>query len=47
MDIRWDEILVDDPSKGIFDMELEDMARPVDDTKIEMDKVILMCHYHF
>lgn len=25
MDIEWEELLQDDPSKGIFDMELEDI----------------------
>ncbi|XP_023750068.1 RNA polymerase I-specific transcription initiation factor rrn3 [Lactuca sativa] len=38
VEIGWDEILLDDPSKGIFEMELEDMARPVDETEIEMDE---------
>lgn len=40
MEIGWDEILLDDPSKGIFEMELEDMARPVDETEMDMDEVI-------
>ncbi|KAI3821680.1 hypothetical protein L1987_09249 [Smallanthus sonchifolius] len=39
VDIGWDEILLDDPnSKGIFEMELEDMARPVDETEMDMDE---------
>ncbi|XP_076946093.1 RNA polymerase I-specific transcription initiation factor rrn3-like [Bidens hawaiensis] len=39
VEIAWDEILLDDPnSKGIFEMELEDMARPVDETEMDMDE---------
>ncbi|KAI3815132.1 hypothetical protein L1987_14788 [Smallanthus sonchifolius] len=39
VEIGWDEILLDDPnSKGIFEMELEDMARPVDETEMDMDE---------
>lgn len=40
MDIGWDEVLQDDPSKGIFEMELNDMARPVDESEMEMEEVI-------
>lgn len=40
MEIGWDEILLDDPGKGIFEMELEDMARPVDETEMDMDEVV-------
>ena len=43
MEIGWDEILLDDPSKGIFVMELEDLARSVDEPEIDMeDEVIWM-----
>ncbi|KAK9073690.1 hypothetical protein SSX86_006284 [Deinandra increscens subsp. villosa] len=37
VEIGWDEILLDDPNsnKGIFEMELEDMARP---TEMDMDE---------
>ncbi|KAL8192493.1 hypothetical protein R6Q57_027678 [Mikania cordata] len=39
VEIGWDEILLDDPSsKGIFEMELEDMARPVDETEMDVDE---------
>nr|XP_043607522.1 RNA polymerase I-specific transcription initiation factor rrn3 [Erigeron canadensis] len=38
VEIGWDEILADDPcSKGIFEMELEDMARPIDEAEMDMD----------
>ncbi|KAC9975338.1 hypothetical protein E3N88_45001 [Mikania micrantha] len=41
VEIGWDEILLDDPSsKGIFEMELEDMARPVDETEMDVDEEI-------
>ncbi|PWA79124.1 RNA polymerase I specific transcription initiation factor RRN3 protein [Artemisia annua] len=38
VDIGWDEVLQDDPSKGIFEMELNDMARPVDESEMEMEE---------
>ncbi|XP_071692841.1 RNA polymerase I-specific transcription initiation factor rrn3-like isoform X2 [Rutidosis leptorrhynchoides] len=39
MEIGWDEVLQDDTTnKGIFEMELEDMARPVDETEMDMDE---------
>ncbi|MFS7972193.1 putative RNA polymerase I specific transcription initiation factor RRN3 [Helianthus anomalus] len=39
VEIVWDEVLYDDPnSKGIFVMELEDLARPVDETEMDMDE---------
>lgn len=38
VEIGWDEILQDDPSKGIFEMELEDMERPLDDIEIDVDE---------
>jgi len=38
VEIGWDEVMLDDPnSKGIFEMELEDMARPVDESEMDMD----------
>ncbi|KAJ9546709.1 hypothetical protein OSB04_019252 [Centaurea solstitialis] len=37
VEIAWDEILLDDPSKGVFVMELEDMARSVNETEIDME----------
>ncbi|XP_024963755.1 RNA polymerase I-specific transcription initiation factor rrn3 [Cynara cardunculus var. scolymus] len=37
VEIGWDEILLDDPNKGIFEMELEDMARSVNETEIDME----------
>ncbi|GJW08306.1 RNA polymerase I-specific transcription initiation factor RRN3-like protein isoform X1 [Tanacetum coccineum] len=38
LEIGWDEVLQDDPSKGIFEMELNDMARPVDESEMEMEE---------
>ncbi|XP_071702066.1 RNA polymerase I-specific transcription initiation factor rrn3-like [Rutidosis leptorrhynchoides] len=39
VEIGWDEVLQDDvTNKGIFEMELEDMARPIDETEMDMDE---------
>lgn len=40
MEIGWDELLVDDSSKGIFDMELGDQDMPGHDTEIVGEEVI-------
>ncbi|MFS7897600.1 putative RNA polymerase I specific transcription initiation factor RRN3 [Helianthus anomalus] len=47
VEIGWDEVLLDDPNnKGIFVMELEDLAR-TDETEIDMDEVTSMLHNCF
>lgn len=40
MEIGWDELLVDDSSKGIFDMELGDQDMPGHDNEIVGEEVI-------
>lgn len=39
VDIAWDDILQEDFTKGIFDMELEDLEGPVDDGQQDGDEL--------
>uniref|UniRef100_A0A5B6ZC63 Putative RNA polymerase I-specific transcription initiation factor rrn3 n=1 Tax=Davidia involucrata TaxID=16924 RepID=A0A5B6ZC63_DAVIN len=43
VEIGWDEILQDDSSKGIFEMELEDMEGTADDAEKDSDELPIEC----
>ncbi|KAA8532095.1 hypothetical protein F0562_006763 [Nyssa sinensis] len=43
VEIGWDEILQDDSSKGIFEMELEDVEGTADDTEKDSDELPIEC----
>lgn len=46
MEIGWDDILHDDFSKGIFEMELEDVEEAADDAEQVGDEVE-STNFHF
>lgn len=41
MEIAWEDILHEDFSKGIFEMELEDLGGQADDPRSDGDEVTL------
>ncbi|KAA8547617.1 hypothetical protein F0562_004046 [Nyssa sinensis] len=43
VEIGWDEILQDDSSKGIFEMELEDVEGTADDAENDNDELLIEC----